>query len=159
MSGRIDDVDSVFIELTVHTAPKTSGRSGRNGDTALLLLLHPIHGGSTIVNLTNLVRNPGVKKNAFSSSGFTGINVGTNSDIAIAVNRGFASHVNTSSLWIPRLESEVRERLIGFSHAVHVFTLLDCISFALRCVHDLAGKSHPHRLLSAVTCVIHQPAH
>ena len=93
VSGRIDDVDSVFIELTVHTAPKTSGRSGRNGDTALLLLLHPIHGGSTIVHLTYLVRNTGVKKNAFGSSGFTGINVGTNSDIAIAVNRGFASQL------------------------------------------------------------------
>ena len=155
MSGCINDVDSIFIELTVHTAPKTGGRSGRNGDPALLLLLHPIHGGSTIVHLTYLVRNTGVKKNAFGSSGFTGINVGTNSDIAIAVNRGFASHVNTSSLWIARLESEVRERLVGFSHTVHVFTLLNRISFALRCVHDLTGESHPHRLLSAVTCVIH----
>jgi hypothetical protein len=40
----------------------------------------------------------GVKKNAFSSGGLTGIDVGANSDIAIAVNRGFASHVDTSSL-------------------------------------------------------------
>jgi hypothetical protein len=40
----------------------------------------------------------GVKKNAFGSGGLTGIDVGANSDIAIAVNRGFASHVDTSSL-------------------------------------------------------------
>ena len=131
MSGRIDDVDTVFIELAVHTAPKTGGRSGCDGDPPLLLLLHPVHGGSTIVHLTYFVRDAGIKKNAFGGGGFAGINVGTNSDIAIAVNRGFAGHVNTSSLWTARLESEVRERLVGFSHTVHVFALLNRISFTL----------------------------
>ena len=98
MPGRIDDVDTIFIKLAIHTAPEAGGRSGRNRDAALLLLLHPIHGGSTVMYLTNLVGDAGVEKNAFGCGGLTGINVGANSDIAIAVNRGFASHVDTSSL-------------------------------------------------------------
>ena len=98
MPGGVDNIDSEFIELVIHASPKACRRRRCDRDAALLLLLHPIHGGCTIVDLTYLVRDTGVEKNAFSGSGFTGIDVGANSDIAIAVNRGFASHVDTSSL-------------------------------------------------------------
>ena len=98
MSGRIDDVDTELIKLPIHASPKACCRSRCNGDAAFLLLLHPIHGRSTVVNLSNFMGDAGVKKNAFGSGGLTGIDVGANSDIAIAVNRGFASHVDTSSL-------------------------------------------------------------
>ena len=98
VSGGIDDIDSEFIELVIHASPEACRRRRCDRDAALLLLLHPIHGGSTVVHLTYLVRDAGIEQNTFSGSGFTGIDVGANSDIAIAVNRGFASHVDTSSL-------------------------------------------------------------
>jgi hypothetical protein len=53
------------------------------------------------------VRNAGVKKNALCRSGLASINVSANTDIAIAVNRGFASHVDTLLLNSANLESEV----------------------------------------------------
>ena len=55
VSGRIDDVDPVLVVLLIHTLPETGGRSRCNRDTALLLLLHPVHGCSTIVNFSNTV--------------------------------------------------------------------------------------------------------
>jgi hypothetical protein len=91
----VNDVDSVLLVLEI---PKTSRRSRSNRDAALLFLLHPIHGGSAVVNLSYFVGDAGVEQNAFGGSSFTGIDVGANSDITIAVNRGFASHVDTSSL-------------------------------------------------------------
>ena len=38
--------------------PEGGGSSRGNGDTTLLLLLHPVHGGGTVMYLTNLVRHP-----------------------------------------------------------------------------------------------------
>jgi len=96
--GSVDNIDSEFIKLTIHASPKACRRGRCNRDTALLFLLHPIHGGSAVVNLSYFVGDAGVEQNAFGGSSFTGIDVGANSDITIAVNRGFASRVDTSSL-------------------------------------------------------------
>ena len=48
MSWRVDQRDLVIT-------PFCGGRSGRNRDATLLLLIHPVHGGLAIMNFTNLV--------------------------------------------------------------------------------------------------------
>ena len=53
VSGRVDDVDLEIV-------PLAGRRGGRDGDATLLLLLHPIHGGSAFVDLTQLVGAPRV---------------------------------------------------------------------------------------------------
>jgi hypothetical protein len=55
---RIDDVDPVLRILLIHALPEAGRRSGRNRDAALLLLLHPVHGGGAVVHLADLVREP-----------------------------------------------------------------------------------------------------
>merc|ERR1719428_56077 len=48
MSRRVDDVNALVL-------PCTSGGSRRDGDAAFLFLLHPIHGCSALVHLTDLM--------------------------------------------------------------------------------------------------------
>jgi hypothetical protein len=50
------------------------------------------------VHLTYFVGDTGVEQYAFGRGGFTGINVGADSDISITVNRSFARHNDASSL-------------------------------------------------------------
>ena len=55
VSRRVNDVYAVLVVLLIHTCPK-AGRSRRsNGNTAFLFLLHPVHGGSTIMNFTDFM--------------------------------------------------------------------------------------------------------
>ncbi len=68
--------------LIVHVAPLAGGRSGGDGDAALLLLLHPVHRGGAFVHLADLVRAAGVIQDAFGRGGLTGIDVGHDADIA-----------------------------------------------------------------------------
>ncbi len=74
VARRVDDVDAVI-------APEARGRGRRDGDAALLLLLHPVHDGGAFVDFTNLVRDPGVEQNPFRSGGLTGIDVRHDADI------------------------------------------------------------------------------
>ena len=51
----INDVNSMLWILLIHTTPEGSRRSRSNGNTSLLLLLHPVHGRGTVVHFTNFV--------------------------------------------------------------------------------------------------------
>ncbi|MNF61956.1 hypothetical protein D3C84_436220 [compost metagenome] len=53
----------------------------------------------------------------------------------------------------------MREGLVGFSHAVHVFTLLHCSAFAFGGIDQLASQAQGHGLLTTLARVIYQPAH
>ena len=59
-------------------------RGGRRGDghAALLLLDHPVHGSSTVVDLADLVGLAGVVEDALGSGGLTGIDVGHDADVS-----------------------------------------------------------------------------
>ena len=48
VARRVDDVDPVVV-------PETGRRGRGDGDAALLLLLHPVHGGGAVVDLADLV--------------------------------------------------------------------------------------------------------
>jgi hypothetical protein len=74
----IDDVDAVFGFVAI---PETGRRSAGNRNTALLFLLHPVHGRRTLVHLANFVRDTRVIKDALRGGGLTGIDVGHDADI------------------------------------------------------------------------------
>ena len=88
----VNNVDAVLRAGHVHAFPEAGHGRGRNGDTALLLMLHPVGGGSAVVHFAQLVGHAGVKQDAFRRGGFTCVNVGRDTDIAVAANRCFASH-------------------------------------------------------------------
>ena len=75
MARGVDDVDAMVF-------PEARGSSRSNGDTALLFLNHPVHGGATIVNFTDLVVLTGVIENPLGRGGLARINVGHDADIA-----------------------------------------------------------------------------
>ena len=51
VSWSIDDIDLVIL-------PSRADRGGGDGDSTLLLLHHPVGGGSSFVNFANFVDNP-----------------------------------------------------------------------------------------------------
>jgi len=55
-------------------------------------LLHPVHGGRAIVHFTDFVVHAGIEKNALGRGGLAGVDVRRNTDIAVALNGGIASH-------------------------------------------------------------------
>ena len=73
--GGVDDVDLVVV-------PEAGGRRGGDGDPALLLLLHPVHGGGAVVHLTDLVADTGVVEDALGRRRLTGVDVRHDADVA-----------------------------------------------------------------------------
>src|SRR6185369_4783014 len=74
----VDDVDAMIDSVFF---PETGCRSAGNSDTALLFLLHPVHGRRTLMHLADLVRDARVIKDTFRGGGLTGIDVGHDADI------------------------------------------------------------------------------
>ena len=85
VTRRINNIDSDVV-------PKTGGSRRGDGDTALLLLLHPIHHGSAFVHFAHLVRNSGVVQDALRGGRFASINVGHDADIPCFVERDLSCH-------------------------------------------------------------------
>ena len=78
VSRGIDQVDLVLMVLVL----PEGGRCGRgDGDTALLLLDHPVHGGAALMHLADLVGFTRVEKDSLGRRGLTGIDVGHDTDI------------------------------------------------------------------------------
>lgn len=74
----VDNVNSVIL-------PGTGCRSRRNGDSSLLFLFHPVHGGSSLVDLSNLVRLSSVVQDTFGGGRFTRIDVRHNTNVSVQV--------------------------------------------------------------------------
>src|SRR5207247_8392743 len=74
----VDNIDAMVVAIPL---PETGRRSAGNRDTALLLLLHPVHCRRTLVDLTNLMSDTGVVQDTFGCRGLTGITVGHDADI------------------------------------------------------------------------------
>ena len=62
--------------------PEAGSSSGSDGDTALLLLGHPVHGSGAVVGLTDLVVAAGVEQDTLGRGGFTGIDVGHDAEVS-----------------------------------------------------------------------------
>ena len=66
VAGRVDDVEALVV-------PERGGRGRRNGDAALLLLLHPIHRRGAFVHLADLVALAGVIEDPLGRRRFPGV--------------------------------------------------------------------------------------
>src|SRR6478735_2259199 len=91
--GGVDDVDLVFL-------PPAGGGGGGDGDAPLLLLLHPVHRGRALVDLTDLVGDAGVEEDALGGRGLAGVDVRHDADVADLVEVGgdVNSHCVSASL-------------------------------------------------------------
>src|SRR5690348_5175460 len=75
----IDDIHAVFLAEAV---PGSRGGRAGDGDAALALLLHPVHGGGAFIHGTDLVSHAGIEKNAFRRRGFPRVDVRHDTDVA-----------------------------------------------------------------------------
>jgi hypothetical protein len=79
----LNNVDSVIFPGT-----RGSGRSDRN--TSFLLLLHPIHGSTTFMHFSNLVRFTRIEENTLCCRSFSGVDMGHDSYVPVQVKVNFA---------------------------------------------------------------------
>ena len=87
----VDDVDAVVV-------PDAVRGSGGDRDATLLLLLHPVHRGGAVVDLTDLVGTTGVVEDALGGGGLTGVNVRHDPDVAgLGEGGSLLSHGSGSS--------------------------------------------------------------
>ena len=82
MSRSVNQVELILVTIIV---PECSGSGRGDGDTALLLLLHPVHGSGTFVNFTDFVSLTGVEKDTLGRGGLSGIDVGHDTDVTSQV--------------------------------------------------------------------------
>ena len=85
VAGRVDDVEPFIV-------PERGGRGRGDGDAALLLLLHPIHGRGALVHLAHLVALAGVIENALGRGRLAGVDVGHDAEVAVVLDRVGAGH-------------------------------------------------------------------
>ena len=90
VSGGVDEGDVVAFPL--------EGRGGGlDGDAALALLYHEVHGGLAVVDLAELVGLAGVEEDALGHGGLAGIDVRHDADVADLGNGDFSGHGICSS--------------------------------------------------------------
>ena len=77
----VDDVDGVVF-------PRAGRGGGRDRDAALLLLLHPVHRGRALVDLTDLVVDAGVEEDPLGRRRLAGIDVSHDADVADSAEVG-----------------------------------------------------------------------
>ena len=92
VAGRVDDVDPVLGAFAVLGRPEAGRRGRRDGDPALLLLLHPVHGRGALMDLADLVGLAGVIEDALGGRRLAGVDVRHDADVAIAFERMAAGH-------------------------------------------------------------------
>src|SRR6202789_112439 len=85
VAGRVDDVETLVM-------PESGGRGRGDGDAALLLLLHPVHGRGAVVYFADLMRLAGVIEAALSGRRLPSIVVGSDADVTIVLDCVAARH-------------------------------------------------------------------
>ena len=149
----VDDVNPGGLELVLGTGPVAGGGGGRDGDAALLLLGHPVHGGGAIMGLTDLIVHAGVEQDTLGSRRLACIDVSHNADITGIFKRCFSRHTVS-----PNLPAEMGERLVGLGCLVDFLALLHGAAGVVGGVHEFAGQALSHGALAAGTGVGRQPA-
>src|SRR5690606_5251713 len=92
VSRGVDDVDAMLGAITRHTAPEGCRGSRSDGNATLLFLLHPVHRSRTLVGFADFMVYTGVEQNALGGCGLACVNVGRDTDVAVALDGGFAGH-------------------------------------------------------------------
>ena len=91
VARRVDDVDALVV-------PVSGGRGRGDGDAALLLLLHPIHGGGAVVHFADLVALAGVIEDALGGRGLAGVDMRHDPDIAVVLEGCSSRHLSVLEL-------------------------------------------------------------
>ena len=160
----VDDVDPVLF-------PEAGGSGGGDGDATLLLLLHPVHSGCAFVNLANLVRFARIEQDTLGCRGFTSVDMGHNANVSCHLKGYFSWHIVLLKNYVlavkkdvgdfptgPILPAVMGKRLVGFRHAMRVFTLLGGAAGTVACIEDFSRETFLHGALGTGAAVSREPA-
>src|SRR5262249_27829801 len=92
VAGGVENVDAVLGEAVVHPLPEAGGGGRGDGDTTLLFLLHVVHHGRAVVDLTDLVRDAGVEKDALGRGRLPRVDVRGDADVPVTLDGRRACH-------------------------------------------------------------------
>ena len=87
----VDDIDA-------GVTPETGGRGGGDGDTTLLLLLHPVHGRRSLMGIADLMGLTGIVQDTLGQRGLTSIDVCHDTDVSRIMQRIFSWQLYKPSL-------------------------------------------------------------
>ena len=87
VAGRVDDVEALAV-------PERRRRGGRDGDAALLLLLHPVHRRGAFMHLADFMALAGVIEDALRRRRLARIDVGHDAEVTVVLDRMRAGHDN-----------------------------------------------------------------
>jgi len=101
VTGSVDDVDAmgdvlerlvnlVFAGLGAFLRPEAGDRRRGDRDAAFLFLLHPVRDGVTVIDVTDLVDQAGVKQDTLRRRRLAGVDVRGDADVTGAFERVFA---------------------------------------------------------------------
>ena len=85
VAGRVDDVQALAV-------PKGRRRGGGDRDAALLLLLHPVHGGGAVMHFADLMGLAGIIEDALRRRRLARIDVGHDAEVPVVLDRVAAGH-------------------------------------------------------------------
>src|SRR5262249_263925 len=91
LDGEIDVARRVHL-ITPLLFPKSRGRGLGDGDAALLLLLHPVHGRGAFMHLAHFVALAGVVEDPLRRRRLSGIDVGHDAEVAVVLDRMATGH-------------------------------------------------------------------
>src|SRR5712664_2878000 len=112
MARRINNIHAIFLAEAV---PGSGRRCARNGNAALALLLHPVHGGRAFIHRTDLVGHTRIEQDALRRRGLSGVDMRHDPDVAGILEFECSAH----SSWNSFLFS--CSRCDCFTHANHLF--------------------------------------
>ena len=87
--GGVDDVEAVVV-------PEGGRRGRRDRDAALLLLLHPVHGGGAVVDFADLMALAGVVEDPLGRRRLAGVDVRHDAEVAVVFDLVDAGHSGCS---------------------------------------------------------------
>jgi len=117
----IDAVRNVLEGLirAIFLLGPVAGRcGGRNRDAAFAFLVHPVRNGVAVIDIAHFVNETRVEQDAFGRSGFAGVNVRGNADVARALHWVLP----VGRIRPTRLGSRCRHRFRFFCYCFHFLT-------------------------------------
>src|SRR5690554_3723568 len=107
------------------------------------------------MGLAHFVVNTCIKQDTLRSSGLARINVRGDANVTVTIDWSCTCH----SVCLARLETKMGECLVGFCHAMNVFTLLDGSTLAFGGINQLASQPQGHGFFTTLARGLDQPAH
>jgi hypothetical protein len=106
VAGGVDDVEALVF-------PESGRRGGRDGDAALLLLVHPVHGRGAVVDFADLMVLAGVVQNPLGRRRLARVDVGHDAEVAVVLDLVFAGHEKRALKWVQDASGALGEVSFG----------------------------------------------